>query len=589
MSFNKYYQDELSFLREMGREFAQAYPEAAHFLAEKGSDPDVERLLEGVAFLTGRIRQKLDDELPEVTHALMSLLLPHYLRPVPPVSLVEFQPIRGMVEKPHRVARGTDVASVPVDGTSCRFRTCFDVDLSPVAIDSVSLHAPAGGRPELRVRFAMDARHSAASLGLSTLRLFLGGDSPELLYLWLCRRVEQVSVRPAGGPSAAADLPLPGGAVRPVGFDRETALLPYGRASLDGFRLLQEYFLFPEKYLFVDVGPLDTVRDRLPPGPFELAITFSPGSREIPKVEPEDVRLFCTPVINLFSIESEPLVVDHARSEYRVVPAGADSRHFEIYSIDRASGWTRGAVEEHAYEPLYSFRTRRGTTGSAGGDDTCYQARVQQAVAGDGTETYVTFVHPDQRPALPPTETVVFQLTCTNRRLAARLRAGDIRVATDSSPTVARFRNITRVSPGAPVPVEGDLHWRLISHVALNALSLSSAETLRDTLRLYNFESDQQHQAARANQLRIDGILSVESRPDTALLGGVPVRGLATRLVLKESHFRNEGDLYLFGSVVNEFLSLCVSLNTFTRLTVVGADKGETYEWPARLGRQAIL
>jgi len=280
---------------------------------------------------------------------------------------------------------------------------------------------------------------------------------------------------------------------------------------------------------------------------------------------------------------------DSDRAEYRVRPSGDNRGHFEIYSIDHASGWTRGTVEEHSYLPLYSFRSRRG--GAKGGDagQTCYHARLQQAVAGEGTETYVSFVHPDQRPAVPPTETVVFQLTCTNRRLAARLRVGDISVATDSSPAVARFRNVTRVSAGATVPLGGDLHWRLISHLALNTLAVSSAETLRETLQLYNFESGEHLQAARANQLRIDAVSDLESRPDTVLFSGVPVRGMTTRIVVKESHFRSEGDLYLFGSIVNEFLSLCASLNAFSRLTVVGAEKGETYEWRARLGRHEIL
>ena len=194
MSFNKHYQDELSFLREMGREFAQAHPEAAHFLSEGGTDPDVERLLEGFAFLTGRIRQKLDDEFPEVVHALVSLLMPHYLRPIPPLSLVEFEPIKGMVRKPYRIPKGTEVASVPVDGTACRFHTCFDVDVHPFGITSVSLQTPVGGKPELQVRFAIEPGCALTWPEIGKLRFFLSGDAADPLYFWLRRHLVKIRI-----------------------------------------------------------------------------------------------------------------------------------------------------------------------------------------------------------------------------------------------------------------------------------------------------------------------------------------------------------------------------------------------------------
>jgi type VI secretion system protein ImpG len=586
LSFNKYYQDELSFLREMGREFAEAHPEGAHFLGERGSDPDVERLLEGFAFLTGRIRQKLDDELPEATHALMSLLLPHYLRPIPPMSVVEFQPLRGMVEGVHRLPRGTGVASVPVDGTSCHFRTAYDVDLYPFTVESVSFHTPVGGRPELRVRFSMESRHSLARLELPRLRLFLHGESAEDLYLWLSRHLESVRIRPGDEDGPERDVFLAPASVRPAGFDRDDALLPWPRASFDGYRLLQEYFSFPEKFLFVDLVGLDSLRERLDTHAFEVGFIFSGRAGDPPRVADESVRLYCTPAVNLVEMESEPLQVDHARAEYRIRPPGANADHFEIYSVDRASGWTRGTVEELEYPPFYSFDHGKPGANVAAAS---YHAQMRSAVAGEGADVYVSFVSADQSATVPATETVVFRLTCTNRRLAEKLRSGDLHVATESSPTVARFRNITRVTPGVRAPLHGDLHWRLISHLALNRLSLSSVPVFQETLQLYNFQSLDSPQAGKANQLRIEGIVGIESRAETLLMKGIPVRGVATLLEIKESHFASDGDLFLFATVLNEFLSLGVSLNSFSQLRVRGAEKGETYEWPALIGRQAIL
>jgi type VI secretion system protein ImpG len=214
---------------------------------------------------------------------------------------------------------------------------------------------------------------------------------------------------------------------------------------------------------------------------------------------------------------------------------------------------------------------------------------LRSAVTGEGTDIYVSFVKADQELVIPPTETVVFELTCTNRILSDKLRVGDIHVATESSPGFCQFRNITRVSHGLRPPLEGDLSWRLLSHLALNSVSLSSVEAFRGILGLYNFQSLQDRQAGRANQLRIDGIVEIDNSSDDLLFEGVPVRGIKTVLGLKESNFNSEGDMFLFASILNEFLALYVSLNSFSRLVVKGVEEGETYEWPIRIGRRIIL
>jgi type VI secretion system protein ImpG len=586
LSFNKYYQDELSFLREMGKEFAHAHPEVAHLLAGGESDPDVERLLEGFAFLTGRIRQKLDDEFPEITHALMGLFMPHYLHPIPSISLVEFIPGKGMIREPFRVSRGTELASVPVDGTSCCFRTCFDVDLHPFRIESVAFQTPVGGHPELRLRFAAEPGFSMARSGIDRLRFFLSGEAADNLYLWLFRKLEKIYIKPKSDGKLGNRLILKPDSVRAVGFSREEALFPYSKTSFEGYRLLQEYFSFPEKFRFVELTGLECFAGQPDGSQFEISFSFSPTSSATLSVTKENVRLFCTPVVNLVKTESEPILIDHERTEYRIRPADSNANHFEIYSVDRARGWIRGTAEEREYLPFYSFRSGRTAPGAT---PIFYNQRLRSAVTGEGTDIYVSFVKADQELALPPTETVVFELTCTNRILSDKLRVGDIHVATESSPGFCQFRNITRVSHGLRPPLEGDLSWRLLSHLALNSVSLSSVEAFKGILGLYNFQSLQDRQAGRANQLRIDGIVEIDSSSDDLLFEGVPVRGIKTVLGLKESNFNSEGDMFLFASILNEFLALYVSLNSFSRLVVKGVEEGETYEWPIRIGRRIIL
>jgi type VI secretion system protein ImpG len=586
LSFNKYYQDELSFLREMGREFAQAHPEAAHFLSEGESDPDVERLLEGFAFLTGRIRQKLDDEFPELTHSLMNLLFPHYLRPIPPISLIEFSPIGGMLRQSTLIPKGTEVASIPVDGTACRFRTCFDVELYPISIESAFLQTPVGSRTELTISLKMESGFSIANSEIKKLRFFLVGESGRLLYYYLCRQVEKIRLRsdPKGKP--ADDIFLEPGSVMAGGFSPEESLLPYPNTSFDGYRLLQEYFSFPEKFLFVDLINLESVRHRIESDRLEIGFIFSNSFNGSNKVSAENLRLFCTPVVNLTQMESDPVLVNHEKTEYRIRPEGSSSRHFEIYSVDSATGWIQGTSEKREYPAFHSFRSGRSDSSRG---EIFYETRIRNAVVGDGTDIYVSFVNKEQMMALPPTETITFGLTCTNRLLAEKLRTGDIQVATDSSPAFARFQNITRVTRGIRPPLGGDLPWRLLSHLALNSTSLSSVSAFRSILGLYNFHSLENQQSARVNQLHLESIVDIESAPEDLLFKGIPIRGLTTRLGLKESHFDSDGEMFLFASILNEFLALYVSLNSFSRLIVNGAEKGEVFEWPARIGHRIII
>jgi type VI secretion system protein ImpG len=584
MSFNKYYQDELHFLREMGHEFSQAHPEVAHFLAEGGADPDVERLLEGFAFLTGRIRQKLDDEFPEVVHALVSLLMPHYLRPIPPISLIEFQPIRGMVRRPYRVAKGTEIASVPVDGTSCHFHTCFDVDLYPFRIDSASLQTPVGGKPELQLRFVLESGCSVSWAEVNKLRFFLSGGPADTLYLYLRRNLARIRIAPVPCQRSADDIYLDPKAVQVAGFKDDESLLPYPKHASDVYRVLQEYFIFPEKFLFFNLLGLESVQ-RFNGSAFEIDFIFSRPLDSSLEITSENVRLYCTPAVNLVKTESEPIRFDQYRTEYRILPAGQLPHHYEIYSIDRATGWEQGTTKEIEYEPFYSFRFGVADSGIR---KAFYHPRMREAVSHDGIDVYVSFVDANQNVIYPATETVVFQLTCTNRILCEKLRVGDLQVMTENAPTVAHFQNITRVTPGIRPPLDGDLYWKLISHLALSSVSLSSAAAMRDVLELYNFPALQKLRAGKANQLRLEGIVDVQRTPEQLLFRGVPVQGTTSRITLEESCFNNEGDMILFASILDEFLSRQVAVNSFSRLIVKGNAKGEVFEWPPRIGKMTI-
>jgi type VI secretion system protein ImpG len=587
--FNHYYQEELAFLRELGREFSAAHPDAAHFLAERGSDPDVERLLEGFAFLTGRLRQKLDDELPELTHSLLGLLWPHYLRPLPGATIVQFTPLPGAVREHQTIARGTQLDAVPVEGTACRFCTTSVVTLDPLTVQEAALELVPGGGSLLRLSLVTSSGVKVPQLRLGSLRVHLTGD-PALvsaLFVLLDRHVEDVTVQSVLGKQPLASYRLPGSAVTMVGMDKEDALLPHPATSLPGYRLLLEYFTFPAKFHFFEIKGLERVTDLGGDTRLDLVFRFRRQPPSVLRVEAENFQLGCTPAINLFARDAQPISVEHDKTEYLVRAQGGDPAHYEVFSVDSVVGFAQGTVETRTYPAFISFLHSGQAVGK--GDVLYHHQRLKPAVVGDGTETYLSFFSASGENLLPPTETISVRLTCTNRRLVRGLRVGDVSVPTADTPEFARFRNITGVSGSAPPPLGGELTWRMISHLSLNYLSLSRPESLRSLLGLYNFQALHDAQAARANELRLESIQSVTAEADDALLRGAPVRGMHTTIELSDEKFAGEGDLVLFCEILNEFLALYASLNSFSKLTVKGSRSGEVYKWPPRLGRQNIL
>ncbi len=579
---DKYYQEELLYLRELGAEFARAHPTSAYMLSAPGSDPDVERLLEGFSFLSARIRQKLEDELPEVTHGLMALLCPHYLRPVPAMAVLEFQPVLAALRQTRIVARGTEVRSVPVEGTSCRFRTAYPVELNPLSLEEVRLESGAGpSRLFLQFRLWNQARPE--TLDLRRLRFHLHGD-PSVAYALhhhLRTHVQEIVLREGG--AGANGSPAGGLRLVEVGFGDEEAVLDYPARSFSGYRLIQEYLAFPSKFLFLDLLGLEPLRTMGALERFTVEIRFDRALPPGLNPTKEEIRLFCTPVVNLFPHEADPIRVDRTRSEYRLRPAGTEPLHYEINSIDAVTTTRTGSGEDREVPDFYSFDHGDGER------LVYYAARYRPSVVDGRSDLYVAFVDARGGDRAPEAETVSVRLTCTNRRLPEALRVGDLQISSENTPEFVRFRNLAPPTASIPPPLEGDLHWRLLSHLALNYLSLADAETLRGILGLYNFQTLHDARAAAANTRRLAGIREVRSRPGHLVRRDGVVRGTEVTVDLQEDHFAGEGDLYLFATLLNEFLALHATLNSYTRLTVRGVQRGEVYRWPARTGKRILV
>ena len=584
----RYYKEELQYLRELGQDFARQHPHLAPMLAEASSDPDVERVLQGVAYLTGAIRERLDDDLPELTQTLLEMTWPHYLRPLPSFSIVEFRhPTKPMVTTTQSIPRfETELDSVKVDGTACRFRTCYDVTFQPLRVRQASLD-PAG-RDSIRISLAVLGGAKLASLDLDSLRFYLHGDvaNGADLFLWLMRRLDFVELRvPEGRRVRSLKLPRHPSPLRPVGFEESEALEPYPLQSFPGFGMLREFFTLPQKYLFFDLVGLGALRDLAPETEFEVVFHFTERLPEGLRVDEERFRLHCTPVVNLMSMGAEPIVVSPERTSYPVRASDPAPANYEVFSVDSVIGLLHGRSERREYRPFFAFRHGLGDERQP----IFYKTSRVPGAGHPNSDCYISFVSLDAKDALPDAETISMELTCTNRTLAEQLRPGDIKLHTDTSPEFSEFQNLTPPTRSVLPPLEGDLLWRLISHLSLNYLSLASVEGLRAVIRLYDLHASYDRQEARALENRLEAIQSVETTNETRLLKGAPVRGVRVDITLDNEGFASEGEMYLFASVMEEFLALYVSINSFSHLVVHAAKSGETYDWTPRIGHQTIL
>ena len=598
MSLEHYFRDELAFLRLQGREFAQAHPELSRFLAEHSSDPDVERLLEGFAFLTGSLRGKIEDEFPELTHGLLTLLWPHYLRPVPSMTIMQFTAITGAIAQPTLVERGCELDSLPLQGVTCHFRTCHDAWVYPADISQVTaLSSSTMGSISLQI--ALLAPLSPNELALDKLRLFLGGDrhTAYQLYYLLANQLAHIELELDG-----QRIDQPSAQLKPVGFAREDALLPYPDNVYSGYRILQEYFCFPERFFFFDLVGLNP--DLLTPaflgGPqeaqpvreFKLHFCFDRPLPASLKIREDAFRLNCVPAINLFTHDSEPIHLHGRQAEY---PLKASYRHgdsIEIFSVDQVEGWIDSGVgrsrgTRRRYQPFESFTHQIESIKQRLA--LYYRVRVRESISGKGFDHSLSFIRADETSCIELDEAISVRLTCTNRAHAAQLQVGSICVPTGSSPSFASFRNLTRPTRSLRPVLDGSLHWTLISNMSLNYLSLLQRDAMVQVLRTYDFPALHDKQAEQASRKRLAGIESITTLPVERLVRGMPVRGIQSLLSLRQSAFGSEGDLYLFSSVMAHFFSLYASVNAFHQLEVVNLDNQERYRWPVQLGQHSLM
>ena len=605
-----YYNRELAFIRRLGAEFAAEHPKIAGRLQlgpDAAEDPHVERLIEAFAYLNARIRHKLDDDFPEITDAMLGVLYPHYQAPIPSMAVVQLMLDRGQgaLTAGYTIPRETMIEADVPEGDPCRFRTCYPVTLWPVELVGAGL----AGRPfaappcpwasqavaVLKLQLScFSPEMTFSKLALSSLRFFLKGQAQHVHALYELIFNNTLGVALANSHKDTGPVFLGPDCLRQVGFERDEGMFPYAARSFLGYRLLTEYFTFPQKFLFFDLAGLDEKVLRNAGTHWEIYLYLNYSTVDLEQnVSADTFRLGCAPIVNLYAQRAEPVALTHTETEYRVVPDARRPWDKEIYSIDRVTA-TSPNNEQLQYEPFYSFKHAADQSRQK-----AFWHAVRRPVAkpgvkgGQGTDMVLSLVDLGFKPSVAAEWTLDVQTTCLDSDRPARLPSGEgqpqIRL-TQGAP-LSRIECLTRPTPTFRPALKHGALWRLISHLSLNHLSLADyeegADALREILKLYDFAGSAETRSM------IDGILSVRSRRVVGRVrwGGRTgfCRGVEVTVHFDEEHFAGSG-LFLFAGVLERFLGLYCTMNSFSKMIATTTKReGELHRWPPRAGEAVLL
>jgi type VI secretion system protein ImpG len=588
MSLKDRFSEELRYLHELGNDFAKDNPQLARVLGNGASDPDVERLMEAFAFLTAKLRLKLEDDLPELTQPMLQLLWPNYLRPLPSTTIIQFTPRKQALSQSQHIPKGSRLFSNPVDSVACEFRTCTAVSIHPFELDAVSATQTLDSSV-VRIGLRTLVERPLNTLGCGSLDFHLSGDdlTARTLYLWISQYLKHVSVTINGQVRR-----LPASSIRFPGFSPDEALLPYPQNVFDGYRILQEYFVFPQRFHFFTITGLEKLWPAEQSQMVSIELHFSRQLPDTLRVGNADLRLFCAPAINLFKHSAEPIDLASKVAHVELKPKGEAQHAYEIFSVDQVIS-TRTTVDGSRGKHLRTFRPFESFAHEIehvqGRTALYYRYQLEESLSGDGVTHRVAFVRADANTYIGELETASIDLTCTNRDLPLALGIDDINVLTELTPPLATYTNIIAPTrPNRPV-LDGQLQWALISNMSLNYLSLLSVEPLKAVIRTYDFAALHDIQQARTTGKRLDGIRDIHTTPMDWLIKGQPIRGLHSLLKLDQDAFLCEGDLYLFSCVLAHFFALYASINSFHQLEVINTTNNEHYTWPIQTGKQPLI
>ncbi len=597
-----YYQQELMYLQHAGANFAKEYPKIAQSLniSSFGStDPHVQRLLESFAFLTGRLQKEIDNRYIHFTNTLLNVLYPQFVSPFPSASTASFRlsPHLGKATSGYVVPKGTPLYIEAKEKKVCRFQTTYPVELWPFEISDANIfnidESPLNAgevATEWVLRLRLERYDGAlGELSPSFLRLHHTGNdlSTQLIYdsifSYLPTKSTPIYIMADNGTQP---IQLPPNSLKPVGFGPDDGIIPYPGKSLDAYRLLHEYFVYPEKFMYFDIENFTTAgANRY----LDIFIPLADRTRaDKLRITKKSFLTGCTPIINIFSKISEPINLNYQSVSYPLIGDQRNEDTTEIHTILKVVAAVSGGKETEVFAPYFSYDCE--TRAKDNGLYWHFNRTPSDDPNIPGTNVSLSFVDYNFTPEKPSDQTVYAYTLCTNRDLPTYIPAGaSLQVEGDVPPTTITCcdRPTNPIGPS----LGGESLWKLISQLSLNYLSLSSEKesvlAVKELLQLYSgFNRNKSHPA-------ISNLSSISYTPVMRRMGKDAwrgfVQGLSIRLEVDEVPYAGHGG-FLLSSVLNEFFRNYVNINSFTELTLVSTQSdGVWKQWPAQIGSQDLL
>lgn len=614
MSIEKYFEREYNFLQVAGEEFAeknQAIAGKLRLSQRQRKDPFVERLFEGFAFLSGRIHERLDDELPEITGGLLEQLFPHFLRPFPSCAILEAKPKIGALTQPVTIERGSEVQTPTgkykvkykvgagaedqariiehTEPAEFIFRTTQKTTVRPIRLREVRVEEAHGSMSALVLQIQPDRNVAYETLDLKRLTIFLHG-SLKLKYtllLYLTKHVASLSVSEIVGgkkdfqeikpfrigiPELTHDFDVP---------SEDRSVIPYAQQTFTGYRLLHEYFSFPDRFFFVDIEGLHQFKASQEGHPFEIKITFNRKLSAEYKPKSKDVLLHCTPIVNLFERSTEEVPVNQRMPEYYVIPDMDRRKSKEIYSVNKVTGVSENKLQQYLYMPITSYDVL--DTADPEYEYKRFYSTTTRPHPADMSATHIRIFGPSMELDIFPKETLSIMATLSNGFLPSKyLETNSIKEPVDF-PSGLEVSNLTTPSDLMPCPDRQNFLWSLISHLTLSYSTLADADTLKNILSLYNWSQDYNN----PDKKKIQAISKIHPpKTKNIFRNRGLVRGIEFKIEIDGEQFEHgEGDIHLFGLVLSRFLSQYVTINSFVILTIIEIGTNKRYTWQPNLGK----
>jgi type VI secretion system protein ImpG len=619
--FLEFYNQELKFIRETGAEFAKEYPKIAGRIGLDGfdcSDPYVERLLEGFAFLSARIHLKLDASFPKFTQHLMEQLFPTFLQPTPSMLIAQFTPDfdEGTLNEGVVIPKQTALHSLLGKGeqTACEYRTSHDIKLWPIKLSKAEFinaqelatyttNSSLNYSPKTAIMLTLETAPGIkfSEIALDSLMLHIRGTESFPMYLFeaLFKGYQGCLYKSSSKKWRQQEEKTN---ITAHGYSKEEALTPYCNRQFDGFRLLKEYFSFAKRYLFLSIDNLQTTLKQCQEEKIQLLLLLDHNDTRLENlISADNFALHCTPAINLFPKRAERINVSRLNNDFHVVPDKLRPLDFEVCSINNIKGFSTSLDFTTEFIPLYGGDEANSkhhnafyTTSRDARNLNVNQRKFGHRSSYIGTEVYLSLVDPKNAPYADSLRQLSVDTLCCNRDLPLMMPLGksktDFTIETGAPcESVRCVGEPTR--PLSPLS-EGNIAWDLINQLSINFLGINDDESTSALSKLKTLLGLMMNKKDHAQSKQIDGIIDLKTYQITSRLPFAgPIcfgRGVAIEITVDELAYEGNS-VFMLGMILDQFFAQYVSINSFTQLILNSSDRGEIYRWPIRIGLRSAI